>query len=226
MLGIIGIILAILFLMIGSYKGLSALPLTLLAALIVVLTNGMGLWESFSSLYMDGYVGTYLNYFLIFCCSALYAHVMTESGSTLSIAYKLLGWFGKKRGDSCLHHHRCDPDLWRSEPVCRDVCSGPDPVHHVPGSGSSQTSDRGGPVCRVLHLHYDLPAGQPAADQYHPISVSRHAADGCARVRLHCGCGNVSDGLCILPVLRGPRQKKRGALVLPEGLRRFEIPDQ
>mgnify|MGYP001513843630 CR=1 FL=1 len=40
MLGIIGIILAILFLMIGSYKGLSALPLTLLAALIVVLTNG------------------------------------------------------------------------------------------------------------------------------------------------------------------------------------------
>ena len=97
MLGIIGIILAILFLMIGSYKGLSALPLTLLAALIVVLTNGMGLWESFSSLYMDGYVGTYLNYFLIFCCSALYAHVMTESGSTLSIAYKLLGWFGKKR---------------------------------------------------------------------------------------------------------------------------------
>lgn len=91
MLGIIGIILAILFLMIGSYKGLSALPLTLLAALIVVLTNGMGLWESFSSLYMDGYVGTYLNYFLIFCCSALYAHVMTESGSTLSIAYKLLG---------------------------------------------------------------------------------------------------------------------------------------
>ena len=41
MLGIIGIILAILFLMIGSYKGLSALPLTLLAALIVVLTNGM-----------------------------------------------------------------------------------------------------------------------------------------------------------------------------------------
>ena len=136
------------------------------------------------------------------------------------------GLVWEKAGDSCLHHHRCDPDLWRSEPVCRDVCSGPDPVHHVPGSGSSQTSDRGGPVCRVLHLHYDLPAGQPAADQYHPISVSRHAADGCARVRLHCGCGNVSDGLCILPVLRGPRQKKRGALVLPEGLRRFEIPDQ
>ena len=58
MLGIIGIILAILFLMIGSYKGLSALPLTIRAGLIVVITNGMVLWESFSSLYMDGYVGT------------------------------------------------------------------------------------------------------------------------------------------------------------------------
>lgn len=97
MIGIIGIILAILFLMIGSYKGLSALPLTVLAALIVVVTNGMGLWESVATLYMNGYVGTYLNYFLIFCCSSLYAHVMTESGSTLSIAYQLLGWFGKKR---------------------------------------------------------------------------------------------------------------------------------
>lgn len=97
MIGIIGIILAILFLMIGSYKGLSALPLTLLAALIVVITNGMNLWESLATLYMNGYIGTYLNYFLIFCCSSLYAHVMTESGSTLSIAYQLLGWFGKKR---------------------------------------------------------------------------------------------------------------------------------
>lgn len=97
MLGIVGIILAILFLMIGSYKGLSALPLTLLAALIVVATNGMTLWESFATLYMNGYVGTYLNYFLIFCCSSLYAYVMTESGSTLSIAYQLLAWFGKKR---------------------------------------------------------------------------------------------------------------------------------
>lgn len=97
MIGIIGIILAILFLMIGSYKGLAALPLTVLAALIVVVTNGMNLWESVATLYMNGYVGTYLNYFLIFCCSSLYAHVMTESGSTLSIAYQLLGWFGKKR---------------------------------------------------------------------------------------------------------------------------------
>ena len=83
--------------MIGSYKGLSALPLTLLASLIVIVTNVMNLWESLATLYMNGYVGTYLNYFLIFCCSSLYAHVMTESGSTLSIAYQLLGWFGKKR---------------------------------------------------------------------------------------------------------------------------------
>ena len=97
MIGIIGIVLAIIFLMVGSYKGLSALPLTLLASLIVIVTNVMNLWESLATLYMNGYVGTYLKYFLIFCCSSLYAHVMTESVSTLSIAYQLLGWFGKKR---------------------------------------------------------------------------------------------------------------------------------
>ena len=71
MIGIIGIVLAIIFLMIGSYKGLSALPLTLLASLIVIVTNVMNLWESLATLYMNGYVGTYLNYFLIFCCSSL-----------------------------------------------------------------------------------------------------------------------------------------------------------
>ena len=45
MIGIIGIVLAIIFLMVGSYKGLSALPLTLLASLIVIVTNVMNLWE-------------------------------------------------------------------------------------------------------------------------------------------------------------------------------------
>ena len=45
MIGIIGIVLAIIFLKVGSYKGLSALPLGLLASLIVIVTTVMNLCE-------------------------------------------------------------------------------------------------------------------------------------------------------------------------------------
>ena len=38
MIGIIGLILAIAVLIFGSYKGLGALPVTLLAALVAILT--------------------------------------------------------------------------------------------------------------------------------------------------------------------------------------------
>jgi len=97
MIGIIGLILAIAFMVIGAYKGLGALPLTILAALIVILTNQMPIWDSYSKFYMGGYTGTYTGYFLIFIFSGLYAKFMDTSGSTTAIGYKLIDWFGKKR---------------------------------------------------------------------------------------------------------------------------------
>lgn len=97
MIGIIGLILAIVVMVFGAYKGLGALPLTILAALVVMVTNQMNIWEAYSSFYMAGYTGTYTGYFLIFIFSALYAKVMDTSGSTTSIGYKLIDWFGKKR---------------------------------------------------------------------------------------------------------------------------------
>ena len=96
-IAVIGLILGVLVLGVGAYKGLGALTATLLASLVVVLTSGMDIWEGFSSLYMQGYTGAYASFFLMFCCSSLYANFMNVSGSAASIAYQFIDWFGKKK---------------------------------------------------------------------------------------------------------------------------------
>lgn len=96
-LGIIGLFLAIAVLIVGSYKGIGPLPLTLMAAFVAIITNGLGIWQGYSVSYMTGYTNTYAGYFLIFVFSALYAKVMDQSGSATAIAYKLIDWFGSKR---------------------------------------------------------------------------------------------------------------------------------
>ncbi|MBP1917647.1 GntP family permease [Youngiibacter multivorans] len=97
MLGIIGLLIAILVLVVLAYKGVGAFPITIIAGFIVILTNGMDLWESFSEVYMNGYLGFFKNYFFIFAASSLYAKLMEESGAAVSIGYKFVDWFGSKR---------------------------------------------------------------------------------------------------------------------------------
>lgn len=216
MIGIIGIVLAIIFLMVGSYKGLSALPLTLLASLIVIVTNVMNLWESLATLYMNGYVGTYLNYFLIFCCSSLYAHVMTEIWQYVVYCLSAPWLVWQKARDSGVHYHRSYFDIWRCEFVCGHVCCRPNSLYHVSGGRFAATPDCGGAVCRFLHLYHDLLARQPAVDKYYSLSVSGYSSDGCSCVWLHCSSGTVFDGLCILRILREKSAEEWGTLVFSE----------
>jgi H+/gluconate symporter-like permease len=97
MIGIIGLLIAIAMLAYMAYKGVGALALTLAAGLVVIVTNQMNIWESFSEFYMTGYVNFFKNWFLLFAASALYAKIMEESGAAISIGYKFVDWFGKKR---------------------------------------------------------------------------------------------------------------------------------
>lgn len=94
-LGILGLLISVAVLMIGAYKGLGALPLTLIASLVVILTNGMPIWEGFSKHYMTGYTGAYMSYFLLFAFSSLYAEFMNISGAATAIGYSFIDWFGK-----------------------------------------------------------------------------------------------------------------------------------
>lgn len=96
MIGVIGLILAIVVLVYGAYKGLGALPLTMLAAFVAIVFNGIPMWEGYATYYMKGYTSAYMSYFLLFACSSLYAKLMEESGCAAAIGYKFIDWFGTK----------------------------------------------------------------------------------------------------------------------------------
>lgn len=96
MLGVIGLFLAIVVLIVFAYKGLGALPLALLGALVAILFNGMPVWESLSTLFVPGYAGAFTSYMLLFILSAFYAKMMDVSGYATSIGYQFVEWFGTK----------------------------------------------------------------------------------------------------------------------------------
>ena len=96
-LAIVGLILAVAVLIVGAYKGLGALPLTLLASLVVILTNGIPIWDGYATSYMKGYTGAYLSFFLLFASSSLYAELMNFSGCATTIGNKFIDWFGKAK---------------------------------------------------------------------------------------------------------------------------------
>ena len=77
--GIIGLLCAIAVMVIGAYKGLGPLPLTIIAAAIAILTNGLNVWEAYSSFYMAGYAGTYTSYFLIFISPEINGSILIEA---------------------------------------------------------------------------------------------------------------------------------------------------
>lgn len=94
MLGVIGLILAIIFLMVFAYKGLGALPLAVAGALIAIVLNGMPIYETFTGSFVPGYASAFTSYMILFVTSAFYAKLMDVSGCATSIGYKFTEWFG------------------------------------------------------------------------------------------------------------------------------------
>ncbi len=97
MLGIVGVIVAIILLIILAYKGWNIIPASLFCSLIVILTNSADIWESFAVNYVNGFVFFAGTFFLIFVLGALFGQVMGDSGSANSVSLKLLDIFGEKR---------------------------------------------------------------------------------------------------------------------------------
>jgi H+/gluconate symporter-like permease len=95
-IGIIGMLVAIAVMIIGAYRGIKAIPLTVLAAIFVILFNRMGVWDSYSKVYAVGFGNVVASYFFNFCASAAYAMIMEKTGCTASIGFQLTKWFGTK----------------------------------------------------------------------------------------------------------------------------------
>jgi len=95
-IGIIGMLAAIAVMIIGAYRGIKAIPLTILAALVVIAANQMEVWSSLATLYAGHFGSILARFFFIFISSSIYAMFMEKTGSTASIGHQLIKWFGKK----------------------------------------------------------------------------------------------------------------------------------
>lgn len=96
MIGVIGLLLAIVFLMIFAYKGLGALPLALAGSFVVMLFNGMNVWQTITECFVPGYTSAFTSYMVLFVASAFYAKLMDVSGAATSIGNLFTKWFGVK----------------------------------------------------------------------------------------------------------------------------------
>lgn len=96
MLSALGLVIALVVLIIGTFRRINIFPMTILCSLIVVFTSGLNPWVAFSEYYASGFGSIYSGYFLLFAFSCLYSKVMEQSGSVDVIAYKIIDWVGKK----------------------------------------------------------------------------------------------------------------------------------
>ena len=96
MLGVIGILAAIAVLIWLSIKGVNVFVVALISSVVIVVTNGMAFWPSFTQSFADGFKNFCGNYFLLFGLAAAYGEFMKVTGSAESVADKLFKMFGAK----------------------------------------------------------------------------------------------------------------------------------
>lgn len=95
-IGVVGLLLAISCLIVLSYKGVNAFVASMISAAIVIITNAMPFWGTFSGAYANSMKGFAGNYFLLFGLAAAYGEFMKVSGSAESVASTLFRLFGVK----------------------------------------------------------------------------------------------------------------------------------
>jgi H+/gluconate symporter-like permease len=93
-IGVIGLLVAIAVLIVLCYKGVNAFVASLISTAIVILTNQMPFWASYSTHYatdMKNFIGSF---FLLFGLASAYGEFMKISGSAESVATTLFNKFG------------------------------------------------------------------------------------------------------------------------------------
>lgn len=100
MLGIIGLIGALVLLVFLALRGVNMILSAVLCSLIVIATNGLPFAESINDNFLFGKLGAFSfagNYFLLFAAGAIFGRVMSESHASTSIAMALMAKLGKHR---------------------------------------------------------------------------------------------------------------------------------
>ena len=93
-IGVIGLLLAIACLIVLSYKGVNAFVASMISSVIVIVTNLLPFWGTFSGAYASSMMSFVGSYFLLFGLAAAYGEFMKVSGSAESVASTLFKLFG------------------------------------------------------------------------------------------------------------------------------------
>ncbi|MBM4764573.1 GntP family permease [Bacillus sp. B15-48] len=104
-LGLIGIVVAIVLIIYLSMKGYSILFVAPLSSIVVIVTNGMDFFSSLvgpDNSYMRGLTNFVINYFAVFLLGAILAKYIEKSGAAQSIAQKVLSATGTDKPFSVL----------------------------------------------------------------------------------------------------------------------------
>ncbi|KJS00544.1 MAG: transporter [Desulfobulbaceae bacterium BRH_c16a] len=98
MVGIIGVLIALVLLMYLAYRGISVLILAPLMAVLAVLFEwGTPVMASFTQIFMTAVGGFIILYFPLFLLGAIFGKLMDDSGSAQSIAGWTIARFGRRR---------------------------------------------------------------------------------------------------------------------------------
>lgn len=104
-MGTIGIIIAIALIVILAMKGFSIVFIAPVAAIVVIVTNGMDFFPSLignESSFMTGLSGFLISFFGVFLLGAILAQYIEKSGAAQAIAQKVLSITGTKKPFSVL----------------------------------------------------------------------------------------------------------------------------
>ena len=97
MLGVIGIIVALLVLVYLTFKGWHMGVVAIVSSLIIILTSKMDIWSSITDAFAPSFTSFAGNWFLVFSLAAVFGKVMDLGGASMSIARNTVKVLGKKR---------------------------------------------------------------------------------------------------------------------------------
>lgn len=96
MAGYIFLFLAIVVLILGAYKGLGSIPLSLLASSVIILTGRRDIWNGYLE-YGNAFGSSVSSFFFIFLSASFFAKCMDTTGAAMKIGHDFVKWFGSKR---------------------------------------------------------------------------------------------------------------------------------
>ena len=96
-IGFIGIIASLLFLIGMAYRGHSVIAIAPLAALVAVAFSGAPMLASYTQIFMPALGGFIVNFFPLFLAGAIFGRLMTVSGYAEDLARWIPTIFGKKQ---------------------------------------------------------------------------------------------------------------------------------